>query len=243
MKKILLIGYGVWGKKIYKKIKSQFNVDIIKNRNSFKKNKFLNFKYDLVIIACNTQNHFNVIKKIPKKNKKIFCEKPLTFKYQTSLKIMSFVSKKKQNIYISDIENYKNLKLKFKKNNFVLRSKNKSYTFLKLLYSLVYHDLYLHHNIINNKKIKNINIFKKKYNYTIEFTCNKKKFLWKYLFNKNKRTSHFINNTNIKLKKDFILLMIKKVIKNNNFKKNNLIAIDTIKILNKFYKKYKKNYF
>lgn len=234
-KRILLVGYGNWGKKIYQKLKKKFIIDIIKDRKQIKKNNFLKRKYDLVIVSCSTINHLRVIQKIPKINKKIFCEKPLTYKFSDAKKLFQVVKRKKQLIYISDIENLKKLKIKFYKENTILRFKNKRYSFYNLLYSLVYHDIYLHQNKLIFNEIQNLKILRKTDFFQISFFCKKKFFKWKYYLN-SKKNYHSINKIKISSKKDFILPMINQVIKNTNFKKNNLTALYTIRILEKLYK-------
>ncbi len=240
MQKILLIGYGYWGKKIFQKLKKKFRIKIIKNRSEINNNKILKQNFDLVIISSNTINHLSVIKKIWNKNTKIFCEKPLTYKFKDAKKILQIIKKKEKQIYISEIESFKKLKLKFFKKNSLNRYKNKNYTFFNLLYSLVYHDIYLHMRVLNFYMIKKIKILEEKNFFQISFKCKNKIFEWNYYVN-NKKNIHYINGYKVNSKKDFIVPMINYVLKNENFKINNLTALYTIRILEKLYKTWKTN--
>ena len=82
MKNVCLIGYGYWGKIVYKslkKIKSIKKVLIIKSRKN--KNTINLNNVDWVIITATNTSHFSLVKKYLNLKKNVFCEKPLTLKF------------------------------------------------------------------------------------------------------------------------------------------------------------------
>jgi predicted dehydrogenase len=86
------------------------DLDIKKHNNKeffFTKNPFpfLN-EVDAVIIATPTSTHFDLIKKIGKKVKNIFVEKPLAHKFSEVKKIINFVKKNKINLKVGFIERF-----------------------------------------------------------------------------------------------------------------------------------------
>ena len=97
---------------------------------------------------------------------------------------------------------------------------------------MFYHDVYLLYPKLKFERIKKIKFLKKLYNAEILITEKKRTFSFNYALGKSK--SHRINNINLMSKKDYIEIMLKKVFSSKvNFKKNQLCAINTIKILEK----------
>jgi len=238
-KKILQIGYGYWGKILYKKIKKNYDIKLIKNRLEFNKKckKFDLKNIELVILTASNNQNIRLIKFFAGKVDKIFCEKPLSKNLTDIKKIFDLCYKKKTNLFISEIEIFKNKKIKSLKNNFVIRSKVRKYKNIEnLVYSLVYHDICLHINYCGLKNIKDITYNKVGYNYIIKFKSKMRNYLWVYKSNQ-KKNYHTINGIEYSDKRDFILKMINKVIKQNNFYKNNLRALKTIEMTNKILKK------
>ena len=128
MKKINLIGYGNWGKKIYPILKNIKNTKI----NIIKKKDVLN-KSSLDLILTNNETHYILVKKSLMANNNVFCEKPLTTSTLKALKLYKFSNITKKKIYVSDIENCKNINIKIKKNNYIIRTKN---SLIKINYEL-----------------------------------------------------------------------------------------------------------
>jgi predicted dehydrogenase len=85
---------------IYDKKKLRKQPYYVKNFNS------LLDKTDIVIIATPTSTHFDIIKKIGKKVKNIFVEKPLVKNFFQTKKIISFAKKNKINIKVGYIERF-----------------------------------------------------------------------------------------------------------------------------------------
>jgi predicted dehydrogenase len=86
------------------------DLDVKKYNNSkffFTKNPFSLLKeVDAVIIATPTFTHFDIIKKLGKKVKNIFVEKPLAQNFSEVKKIINFVKKNKINLRVGFIERF-----------------------------------------------------------------------------------------------------------------------------------------
>ena len=85
MKNVCLIGYGYWGKIVYKslkKIKSVKKIFIIKSRKN--KNTINLSSVDWVIITATSTSHFSLVKKYL--NLKMFFVRNATLKFQDDLK-------------------------------------------------------------------------------------------------------------------------------------------------------------
>ena len=91
-------------------VKFVSDLDNKKNNNKnflFTKNPFSLLKeVDAVIIATTTSTHFDIIKKIGKKVKNIFVEKPLAQNFSEVKKIINFVKKNKINLRVGFIERF-----------------------------------------------------------------------------------------------------------------------------------------
>ena len=86
------------------------DLDVKKYKNNkffFTKNPFTLLKeVDAVIIATPTFTHFDIIKKLGKKVKNIFVEKPLAQNFSEVKKIINFVKKNKINLRVGFIERF-----------------------------------------------------------------------------------------------------------------------------------------
>ena len=86
------------------------DLDVKKYKNNkffFTKNPFTLLKeVDAVIIATPTFTHFDIIKKLGKKVKNIFVEKPLAQNFSEIKKIINFVKKNKINLRVGFIERF-----------------------------------------------------------------------------------------------------------------------------------------
>ena len=234
MIKVNFIGYGKWGRKIFPHIKKLkfLNVNLIKNRT----NKIIpKSSWDFIF----TQNkfHYQNVRQSLLMGKNVFCEKPLCLNLLSAKKLYTLSKKLKKNIYVCDIENFKNKKIKFKKENFIYRYKY-SRDKKSILWRLFYHDLtYI---IKNNKKhsISNIKIIKSnKGILNFCFILNKKKYNFFYNLNTKKRM-HKFNNINLSSKKDFYKKMFTKLLRNElNYLENKNISLSCIKFINLIEKK------
>ena len=226
MKNICLIGYGQWGKKVFRslrEIKEINNIYIIKNRKDKKK---INFNFiDWVIVTTNTENHYKIVKKFLLKRKNVFCEKPLTNKVDKDIELYKIAKLNNCKLYVSDIENYKKNKLKLKKINYIIRTKH-STDKKNILERLCYHDFTYLYKILKTKKIDELKIIKKKLGELVfSFKADQKKFILSYNLN-SRFKSHKFNNYNISSKKNFLKIMLKSIIfKKNNYDENKKISL------------------
>ena len=225
---IALIGFGSWGKVLFKRLNKTFTINfIIRSKDNIKN---ITNKVNWAVVATPDKTHYHVLKRLIKAKVNVFCEKPLTTNYKSSIEIIKLANKKKLKLYISDIESHKQKKLSIKNINYIYRSKEKKVSNYDFLRKLFYHDLYLLYPKLKADNIKMIKSYKDQYSMQIFIKEKKKEFFFNYELGKKK--SHKINNINLITKKDYINVMMKKVISLKvNFKKNQLIALNTIKIL------------
>ena len=115
--RIGVIGLGRMGKNhlnilsFLNSVEVKFVSDLDNKKNNknflFTKNPFSLLKeVDAVIIATSTSTHFDIIKKIGKKVKNIFVEKPLAQNFSEVKKVINFVKKNKINLRVGFIERF-----------------------------------------------------------------------------------------------------------------------------------------
>ena len=234
MTNVCLIGLGSWGKKVLrslKKIKRIKNIQIIKNRKDKKKINLNNLKW--VFITTPTNSHYQLVKKYLEKKINVFCEKPLTNDIKKDTELFKLAKKNKCKLYVSDIENFKKIKIKLKSKNKIIRSKfsnNKK----GILDRLAYHDFTYLYKFSNNKKISSFKIIRQKTGeLNILTNINNKEIQLLYSLN-SKNKVHTFNEINLIKKKNYLRIMIEKVISNKvNFdinKKLSLFANSAINI-------------
>tara|TARA_Y100000996_G_scaffold346018_1_gene284083 strand:- start:322 stop:1032 length:711 start_codon:yes stop_codon:yes gene_type:complete len=234
MTNVCLIGLGSWGKKVLrslKKIKRIKNIQIIKNRKDKKKINLNNLKW--VFITTPTNSHYQLVKKYLEKKINVFCEKPLTNDIKKDTELFKLAKKNKCKLYVSDIENFKKIKIKLKTKNKIIRSKfsnNKK----GILDRLAYHDFTYLYKFSNNKKISSFKIIRQKTGeLNILTNINNKEIQLLYSLN-SKNKVHTFNEINLIKKKNYLRIMIEKVISNKvNFdinKKLSLFANSAINI-------------
>ena len=234
MTNVCLIGVGNWGKKVLrslKKIKRIKNIQIIKNRKDKKKINLNNLKW--VFITTPTNSHYQLVKKYLEKKINVFCEKPLTNDIKKDNELFKLAKKNKCKLYVSDIENFKKIKIKLKTKNKIIKSKfsnNKK----GILDRLAYHDFTYLYKFSNNKKISSFKIIRQKTGeLNILTNINNKEIQLLYSLN-SKNKVHTFNEINLIKKKNYLRIMIEKVISNKvNFdinKKLSLFANSAINI-------------
>ena len=226
MTNVCLIGLGSWGKKILrslKKIKRIKNIQIIKNRKDKKKINLNNLKW--VFITTPTNSHYQLVKKYLEKKINVFCEKPLTNDIKKDTELFKLAKKNKCKLYVSDIENFKKIKIKLKTKNKIIRSKfsnNKK----GILDRLAYHDFTYLYKFSNNKKISSFKIIRQKTGeLNILTNINNKEIQLLYSLN-SKNKVHTFNEINLINKKNYLRTMIEKVISNKvNFDINKKLSL------------------
>lgn len=166
MSSIPIIGHGYWGKIIESKLKKLNKPIKIITKDKY--NDFLNNKseiYEHIIISTQTDTHVNIINdlinNLSLNETLIFCEKPFT------KNISSFSLLNDYKVYISDVFLYNNKYLNIKSfckdkkiKEISVETYNNSVSQKEtILYDLMYHDLYMLMNLINNFSITNIIIY------------------------------------------------------------------------------------
>ena len=105
-----------------------------------------------MIVATPNHTHYEIVKKCLEKKINVFCEKPLATDYNKCLELFNLAKKNNKKLYVDDIENFKNLKIKFSKNNTIVRKKDGGGRVEELLFRLAYHDFYLIYDYVFKKK-------------------------------------------------------------------------------------------
>ena len=229
-----LIGFGKWGKIIKKKIEKVSNLRAIYRSKDNFSDKLSDI--DWVIVATPNHTHYEIVKKCLEKKINVFCEKPLATDYNKCLELFNLAKKNNKKLYVDDIENFKNLKIKFSKNNTIVRKKDGGGRVEELLFRLAYHDFYLIYDYVFKKKITNFKILDNKKNLNFVIYFDNEEFNFLYDVNSPEKC-HYINQTNFLLDNDVIETMFKKVFKKEiSFERNknaSLFAIYIIDFLKK----------
>jgi predicted dehydrogenase len=150
-----LVGYGYWGKIIDSKLTNNKITPPLDD-------------VEWVFVATPPKTHYDIVKEYLQKNKNVFCEKPLTLDYNSSLELINLAKEKNVCLYVDNLfllrNEIKNINIPF--------INNVEFTWLKkgpykdtLLNDLLYHDLYLLIHLAGLQHINNI--------YYIENTINK----------------------------------------------------------------------
>ncbi len=236
-----LIGKGKWGQKIKKKLNKFTNIKFICGKKSSYSNILKKNKIHWVFVATPNYTHFKIVKECIKNRVNVFCEKPLSESSIEAKKLINFSKKKKVKLFVSDLYNFYSVKLKKIKNeNFIYRSKFVSKLDKEFFFRFMYHDISILYKYLKTNKLINCSFSKenKKKIFKITILLQKNKNLI-FLYNlKNNKKRHYINNLEIKSKKDVLEEMIKNVLKNNiDFKDNNNKALFIIKLIEKIKKK------
>ena len=92
-----MIGFGSWGKRVFKRLKNNQNIKILFTET--KKNDFSNIyhKVDWIYIATPTENHYEQVKKFLSLKLNVLCEKPLSFKKKELNYLYDLAKKNKKN--------------------------------------------------------------------------------------------------------------------------------------------------
>ena len=231
-----LIGKGKWGSKIKSKLKKNSNLKFICGKKNNYSNLIKKNNINWVFIATPNQTHYKIVKKCLKLKVNVFCEKPLSESFLNSKNLLKIAHKNKVTLFVSDIYNFHNKKIKkLKSKNFVYRSKKVKGKDIEFLNRFMYHDVSILYKFLKKTKIKSIKFNKNKKEKLINLKIilkNYKQILFKYNLNSNQK-EHYINNVNFLTKKDILKKMILSVInKKNNIKNNNIKALFVLKFIN-----------
>ena len=241
MVNICLIGYGKWGKILYKKLKYITNVSLVLRKKNYSIKKIKDA--DWVVIATPDSTHYKIIKDCIKIKKNIFCEKPLVKKFEQAKKLYSLAKANKVKLIVSDLSGYKKkIPLSSHVNTFQRfknspEDKNIITKRYDLLYRFAYHDIgYIYHNV-KNKSLKLIKIIysKRILKFYLEFENIKFSFLYD---TKNKKKIYSLNKINLNQRNDILKKMLNDfIIKKKLFINNEKKSLFIIKILEKIKKK------
>jgi hypothetical protein len=226
-----LIGYGYWGKIIDSKLTNNKIIPPLDDA-------------EWIFVATPPKTHYNIVKEYLQKNKNVFCEKPLTLDYNSSLELIDLAKEKNVCLYIDNL--------------FLLRNEIKNiniqpindieFTWLKkgpykdtLINDLLYHDLYLLIHLAGLQQISNIyyienspnKLFikfnygnlKVKVNYDREWDGDKTK-----LINIDNKIIDLSNPTNDPLQESIDLCFLQDI----DFEYNHYLSLETIKLLELF---------
>lgn len=235
--KVGLIGTGKWGSILKEKLIKNSNLVFFANSKSNYKKKIKEVEW--IFIATPDKTHFKIVKNFLNLKKNVFCEKPLSLNYKSSKYLFDLAKKKGVKLYVDDIQTFFKKKIKFKKDNIIIRKKLGKGSPKNLLYRFAYHDFYFLENKIKTKRIKLIEILdtNRDLKFNITFKDNS---VFRFFYSLNSQDKiHKINNTNFITKKDLLTIMIKKVLKKNvNFKNNMKISLFSNKMIDKIQKKF-----
>ena len=145
-----LIGHGYWGKII--------NSKLINNTiNSIPEDA------EWIFVATPPPTHYDIVKECLQKGKNIFCEKPLTLNYNSSLELINLAKEKNTCLYIDNIfllrDEIKNINIPLANNIEFIWLKKGPYNDT-LVNDLLYHDLYVLIHLIGVYQISNIHYVK-----------------------------------------------------------------------------------
>ena len=245
MIKVGLIGYGRWGKILYNKLEKFCDVKF----TCRSKDTYLDKLDDVDWVVVSTPNdaHYEIVKNCLWAGKNVFCEKPLTPTYEQSEKLFRLAKMRNVKLYVDDVQNYRKVNYKIKKQNFIERRKNDGfnhsyYKTRDLLYRLTYHDIYYIYEDIKNEKINGIDLIdnEKKLHFIVKFDNKEIEFLYDSIY-EGERT-HNINGVSLIGEDDVLQDMMRKVLNDEvDFNYNKKISLFTNKVIdeinNRLYKK------
>ncbi len=234
-----VVGNGKWAKIILPKIAQFAHIKFIANtKTGYKKFNLKNVSW--VFVLTNNASHYKIVKYFLDKKKNVFCEKPLTNFYLSSMKLFKLSKKRKVKLYVNDVEFFKKKNIPIKNNNFVIRSKKSKKIDDSLLHRLAYHDFYLFRKYINIDDIEVKKYLENKKNLSIVLLAGKRTFKFFYDINSNYK-KHEINKINMMTyAKDPLEIMIKHVLsdKKTNFTRNFNNSIFSSKLISKINQKF-----
>ena len=241
MVKVCLIGYGKWGKVLYKKLKDITNLSLVLRKKNYSIKKIRDV--DWVVIATPDTTHYKIVKDCIKIKKNVFCEKPLTKKFEQAKKLYDLAKANRVKLIVSDLSKYKkkiplsshvNTFRRFKSSHEEKNIITKRYDFL---YRFVYHDIGYIYNSVKNKRLKLIKIIcsKRILRFYLVFSNIKFNFFYDTV---NKKRSYSLNNFSLYQRNDILKKMLNDfIVKKKLLTDNEKKSIFIIKILEKIKKK------
>ncbi len=159
MIRVGLIGYGTWGKILYKKLEKFFDVKFTCRSKDDYQSKLKDV--DWVVVATPNDTHFEIVRNCILARKNVFCEKPLTPTNEQSEMLFRYAEIRKVKLYVDDVQNWREVQWDLMEENLIERKKKDNfnhsyYTTKDLLYRLAYHDIYYLYPYIKNSEIEDV---------------------------------------------------------------------------------------
>tara|TARA_R110001583_G_scaffold18703_4_gene74128 strand:+ start:4390 stop:6162 length:1773 start_codon:yes stop_codon:yes gene_type:complete len=157
--KVGLIGYGTWGKILYKKLERFCDVKFTCRSKDTYIDKLKDV--DWVVISTPNGTHYDIVSDCILAGKNVFCEKPLTLSYKESEALYQMADYHDVKLYVDDVQNWRKVQWDLMEHNLIERKKKDNfnhsyYTNKDLLYRLAYHDIYYLYPHIKNSEIEDV---------------------------------------------------------------------------------------
>jgi len=154
-----LIGYGTWGKILYKKLEKFCDIKFTCRSKDTYLDKLDDV--DWVIVSTPNETHYEIVNNCLLFGKNVFCEKPLTLTYEESETLYQVAEIQKVKLYVDDVQNWREVQWDLMEHNLIERKKKDNfnhsyYTNKDLLYRLAYHDIYYLYPHIKNSEIEDV---------------------------------------------------------------------------------------
>ena len=223
MTNVGLIGFGKWGKILAKKLSNVANLKFICNsKDDYTLGISFFQNIDWVVIATPDETHYEIIKDCLNLGVNVFCEKPVTLSYQASEELFELAEEKKLILYCSDIHNFRNYNFPIKEKNIIKRIKPGGGSLNKVLYRLVYHDIYILYEYLKTIDLTKIVILNKtnKLHFKIDDS-------FEFLYDVNTdKVEHSINGYSLFDEDDILTKMLLSVFEENvDFEYNKKITL------------------
>ena len=120
-----LIGYGKWGKILYKKLEKFCDVRFTCKSKDTYLDKLGDV--DWVVVATPDKTHYRIVKDCLSLGKNVFCEKPLTLTYEESEALYQIADYHNVKLYVDDIQNWRDVKWELMEDNLIERKKKDNF--------------------------------------------------------------------------------------------------------------------
>ncbi len=235
MTRVGLIGYGKWGKVLYKKLINFCDVKFICTSRDDYKSKLKNL--DWVVVATPDDTHFEIVKNCLRAGINVFCEKPLTPTEEQSKILYMYTQMFGVDLYVSDVQNYRDYDFQIMENNLVERRKSGGGNVEDILYRLTYHDVYTLYDHIKNSEICDVSLIDKFSKLEFDVSFNDINVKFSYNLN-SEETDHHINGCSLRGDDDILSKMLMNVFRGNvDFELNKEITLFTNKFIDTLNKK------
>tara|TARA_R100000458_G_scaffold51918_1_gene53088 strand:+ start:170 stop:1939 length:1770 start_codon:yes stop_codon:yes gene_type:complete len=245
--KVGLIGYGTWGKILFKKLEKFCDVRFTCRSKDTYLDKLDDV--DWVVVSTPNDTHCEIVSNCLKNGKNVFCEKPLTPTQEESELLYEMADYYKVKLYVDDVQNWRKIQWDLLDDNLIERKKKDNfnhsyYTNKDLLYRLTYHDIYYLYPYIKNLEIEDIIPIDLNNKLRFKVKFNQINIEFNYDTGYDGKRTHNINKVSLMGNGDDDPLydMLEKVLTGDvDFKYNKEITLFTNKFIDKLNKKLFKN--